>query len=209
MKIIINQANEDSNFKQEANNYLSGYLFNELHQKEKSVLFISEFSFLKNIQEFSNLNLYYLKNDETIKEFNRLKSIFFGKMNTIENSYKIIFFKYQNNSEPEQITFKQQSFISGTWNENILANLRSNCQKMILEFNNKIPDKHIIETIKNCYLCGYEIEVIINCSKTEQNDKQLLEILEKLKDELGELELITINRNQINKQFIKKCVIKL
>ena len=92
MKIIINQANDDSNFKQEANNYLSGYLFNELHQKEKSVLFISEFSFLKDIQEFSNLNLYYLKNDETIKEFNRLKSIFFGKMNTIENSYKIIFF---------------------------------------------------------------------------------------------------------------------
>lgn len=45
MKIIINQANDDSNFKQEANNYLSGYLFNELHQKEKSVLFISNFLF--------------------------------------------------------------------------------------------------------------------------------------------------------------------
>ena len=78
MKIIINQANEDSNFKQEANNYLSGYLYNELNQQEKSVLFISEFSFYrtnKGEAYFENLNPYCFK-DNIDSIFDNLKELF-------------------------------------------------------------------------------------------------------------------------------------
>ena len=121
------------------------------------------------------------------------------------------FFKHISNKNLENITIIVKSSISGlTWKYNIYNYIRDKSyDKLILEFNINFPDEYDIDAIKTICLYGYEADLIINCSKTEQNDKQLLEILEKLKDELGELELITINRNQINKQFIKKCVIKL